>query len=195
MADRPMPSTSRPGKPRMRSRSSHLPTCIPIASKAVRPRAKSVQKTQVKGKRKGTGKGKGAKNKSGKAVVVISSDSEDSEVDFLHHPPNQPVNLPAEEPQEPNQPLDVPPEGPEEPEEPNQLLDIPAERPEEPQEPNNPNPLRENLPIPMANNQLYWSHFQPDFSGKHWKDIETHLLRTNDWMTTHDFQMTKRDFV
>ena len=119
MADRPMASTSRAGRPPMSSRSVHLPTHIPIASKAVRPRTKSVQKTQVKGK----GTSKGAKNKSGKVVVVISSDSEDLEVDFLHHPPNQPVNLPAEEPQEPNQPLDVPTEGqePEEPNNPNQL--------------------------------------------------------------------------
>ena len=66
-------------------------------------------------KGKGTGKGKGAKKRLGKAVVVISSDSEDSEVDFPHHPPNQPVNVPAEEPQEPNQPLDIPAEEPGEP--------------------------------------------------------------------------------
>ena len=102
MADRPTASTSRAGRPRMRSRSVHLPTHIPIASKAVKLSAQSVQKSQVKCK--GVGKGKGAKKKSGKAVVVISSDSEDSEVDFLHHPSNQPVNLPAEEPQEPNNP-------------------------------------------------------------------------------------------
>ena len=66
-----MASTSRVGKPRMRSRSVHLPTCIPVASKAVRPRAQSVQKSQVKGK--GTGKAKVQRKKSGKAVVVISS--------------------------------------------------------------------------------------------------------------------------
>ena len=53
-----MASTSRAGRPRTRSRSAHLPTCIPVASKAVRPRAKSVHKTHVKGKGKGTGKGK-----------------------------------------------------------------------------------------------------------------------------------------
>ena len=92
----------------MRSRSAHLPTCIPVASKAVKPRAKSVYKTQV------TGKGKSDKKKPGKAAVVISSDSEDSEVDFLIIPPNQPVNLPAEETEEPNQPLDIPSEVPEE---------------------------------------------------------------------------------
>ena len=40
--------------------------------------------------------------------------------------------------------------------------------------------------MPMANNQLNWSHFKPDFSGKPEEDAEVHLLRTNDWMTTHD---------
>ena len=39
----------------------------------------------------------------------------------------------------------------------------------------------------MTNNQLNWSHFKPDFSGKPENDVEVHLLRTNDWMTTHDF--------
>ena len=123
-----------------------------------------------KGKVKGTGEGKSDKKKPGKAAIVISSDSEDSEVDFPHYPPNQPVHLSAEEPEELNQPLD-----------------IPAEGPEEPEEPNNPNPLPENPPVPMANNKLNWSHFKPDFLGKPEEDAEVHLLRTNDWMTTHDF--------
>ena len=39
----------------------------------------------------------------------------------------------------------------------------------------------------MANNQLNWSHFKPDFSRKPEEDAEAHLLRTMDWMTTHDF--------
>ena len=185
MADRLMASTSRAGRPRTRSRSVHLPTCIPIASKAVRPSAKSAQKTQVKGK--GTGKGNGAKKKLGKVVVVISSDSEDSEVDFPQHPPNQPLDVPAEEPQEPHQPLDILAGGPGEQEEPHQPVNIPAEGTEEPQEPNNPNPLPEHPPMPIANNQLNWSHFKPDFSGKPEEDAEAHLLKTNDWMTTHDF--------
>ena len=59
MADRPTASTSRVGRLRTRLGSVYIPTHIPVASKAVRPRAKSVQKTQVKGK--GTGEGKGAK--------------------------------------------------------------------------------------------------------------------------------------
>ena len=41
--------------------------------------------------------------------------------------------------------------------------------------------------MPMANNQLNWSDFKPDFSGKPEENAEVHLLRTNDWMTTHDF--------
>ena len=39
----------------------------------------------------------------------------------------------------------------------------------------------------MTNNQLNWSHFKLDFSGKPKEDMEVHLLRTNNWMTTHDF--------
>ena len=142
----------------------HLPTHIPVASKAAKPRAKSVYKAQIKGK--------GDNKMSGKTTIVISSDSEESlrEVDFPHFPPNQPVNLPAEEPEEQNQPLD-----------------IPAEGPEEPDQPNNLNHLPENPPIPVANNHLNWSHFKPDFSGKPEEDAEVHLLRTNDRMTTHDF--------
>ena len=187
MADRPMTSTTRAGGPRMRSRSVYLPTCIPVASKAVRPRAKSAQKTQIKGKGKGSGKGKSTKKMSGKAVVVISSDSEDLEVDFPNHPPNQPQDIPAEEPLEPDHPLDIPVEQPGEPEGPQQPVNIPVGEAEQPQEPNNLNPLPEQPPIPMANNQLNWSHFKPDFSGKPEEDVEVHLLITTDWMTTHDF--------
>ena len=108
-----MASTSRAGRPRMRSRSVHLPSHIPVASKAAKRRAKSTYKAQVKGK--------SDKKKVGKTTIVISSDSEVSsgEVDFPHFPPNQPVGLPAEEPEEPNQLLDIPAEGPGEPDQPN----------------------------------------------------------------------------
>ena len=34
---------------------------------------------------------------------------------------------------------------------------------------------------------MNWSHFKPAFSGKPEEDVEVHLSRTNDWMTTHDF--------
>ena len=113
MADRPMASTSRVGSPRMRSRSVYPFTHIPVV---VEPRAKSAQKTQVKGKGKGTGKGKSTKKKS-KTVVVVSSDSEDLEVDFPKYLPSQPLNLPEEQPQEPENPVDALAEGPGEPEE------------------------------------------------------------------------------
>ena len=138
MADRPMASTSRAGRPRMRS--VHLPTHIPVVSKAAGPRAKSVYKAKVKGS---------SKKKLGKTAIVISSDSEASlgETDFPHLPiPNQPLDLPAEEQEQPNQPLDVPAE--------------------EPEQPNNPNHEPGNLPIPMANQYLNWSHFKPDFFRK-----------------------------
>ena len=77
-----MASTSRAGRPRMRSRLAHLPSCIPVAPKAVKPRTKSAQRTPAKGKGKGAGKGKKTTKKSGKAAAVVSSDSEDLEVDF-----------------------------------------------------------------------------------------------------------------
>ena len=35
--------------------------------------------------------------------------------------------------------------------------------------------------------RMNWSCFKPVFSGKPEEDVEAHLLRTNDWMTTHDF--------
>ena len=44
----------------------------------------------------------------------------------------------------------------------------------------------------MANNQLNWSYFRPEFSGKPEEDVETHLLRMEDWMSTHDFPEDQR---
>ena len=34
---------------------------------------------------------------------------------------------------------------------------------------------------------MNWSHFKQEFSGKPDEDVEVYLLRTNDWMTMHDF--------
>ena len=149
MADRPIASTSRAGRPRTRSRSLHLPSCIPVAPKAVKPGTKSAQSTHVKGKGKGAGKGKSTNKKSGKAAAVESSDSEDLEVDFPHHPPNQSHKVPTEQPQVPNSPADAPAEGQKEPnhpldiliEEPHQPANVPAGDAEQPQEANNPDPL------------------------------------------------------
>ena len=108
MADRPMTSMSRAGRPRTRSRSAHIPSCIPIAPKARKLRTTSAQKAPTKGKGKGAGKYKKTTKKSNKAVAVVSSDSEDLEVDFPHYHPNQPYEVPAELPQEPNPPADAP---------------------------------------------------------------------------------------
>ena len=34
---------------------------------------------------------------------------------------------------------------------------------------------------------LNWSYFKPEFSGKMEEDAVAHLLKTNDWMETHNF--------
>ena len=40
----------------------------------------------------------------------------------------------------------------------------------------------------MANvQQLNWSYFKPKFAGKPEEDVEARLLRTNDWIETHNF--------
>ena len=36
--------------------------------------------------------------------------------------------------------------------------------------------------------QFNWSYFKPEFSGKLEEDAMVHLLGTNDWMETHNFQ-------
>ena len=84
MADRPMTSMSRTGRPRTRSRSVHIPSHLPIASKAGKHRTASAQRALTKGK--DAGKGKKIPDKSNKPVVEVSSDSEDLEVDFTKLP-------------------------------------------------------------------------------------------------------------
>ena len=40
----------------------------------------------------------------------------------------------------------------------------------------------------MANpQQLNWSYFKTEFAGKPEENAEAHLVRTNEWMETHDF--------
>ena len=142
-----------------------------------------------------TGKGKKASKKSNKQIEVVSSDSEDLEVDFPNYCPNQPHEVLDEIPQEPNPPAKAPVEEQQEQdphidtpiEELHHLANVPVGDAEEPQNPGNLNLIPAQPPILMANNQLNWSHFRPEFSGKPKEDVEAHLLRTEDWMTTHNF--------
>ena len=193
MADRPIASTSREGRPRMRSQSVHLSSCTSVTPRTERHRTTSEQRSLTKGK--GAGKGKKASKKSNKPIEVVSSDSEDLKVDFPNYHQNQPHEVPAEIHQEPNPPANAPVEEQQE-QEPH--IDAPIEElhhlanvlvgdAEEPQNPGNLNLIPAQPPILMANNQLNWSHFRPEFSGKLKEDGETCLLRTEDWMTTHNF--------
>ena len=50
-----------------------------------------------------------------------------------------------------------------------------------------PPPIPEPHPGQQAQMHMNWSLFKPEYSGKPEEDVEAHLLRTNDWMTTHDF--------
>ena len=42
-------------------------------------------------------------------------------------------------------------------------------------------------PAQQVHMHMNWSHFKPEYSGKPEEDVEAHLLRTDDWMNTHDF--------
>ena len=71
-------------------------------------------------------------------------------------------------------------------------LQIPPAHVPNPVQPQNPpkqvpNPMLPPAP-PVQKPQLNWSYFKPEFSGKAEEDAEAHLLRTNDWMETHNFQ-------
>ena len=124
-----------------------------------------------------------------KSIAIVSSDSEDSEVDFPNYYPNQSHQVPADAPQEPNPPADAPVEEKQEKgaTHTNDPIEAPVVDAEELQNPGNPNPVPAHLPVLMANNQLNWSHFRSQFSGKPKVDAEAHLLRTEDWMNTHNF--------
>ena len=44
-----------------------------------------------------------------------------------------------------------------------------------------------DLPNPPQPQQMNWSYFNPEFSGKAEEDAMVHLLKTNDWMDTYNF--------
>ena len=65
---------------------------------------------------------------------------------------------------------------------------LPPYQPNQPNQPNQPPNQVQNLPAAIAHpQQLNWSYFKPEFSGNPEEDAEEHLLRTNDWMETHNF--------
>ena len=63
-------------------------------------------------------------------------------------------------------------------------LPAPAHRREEQQPP----PIPEQPQLgQQVQRHMNWSHLNPEFSSKGELDVKAHLLRTNNWMTTHDF--------
>ena len=90
--------------------------------------------------------------------------------------------------EEPNQIPNLPPE-----QEEHNHIGQPPYQPNKPNQPNQPPNLPQNLPVQMANpQQLNWSYFKPELSGKPEEDAEAHLLRTNDWMETHNFPANQK---
>ena len=76
---------------------------------------------------------------------------------------------------------DMPPAPPE------QLLAHPVQQVQDPvQEVQDPVQPAQVLVQP-SQPPLNWSYFKPEFSGKPEGDVEAHLLRTHDWMKTHNF--------
>ena len=55
---------------------------------------------------------------------------------------------------------------------------------EEPLLPPIPQPLQPGQQVQLHMN---WSHFKPEYSSKPEEDVEACLLKTNNWMNTHDF--------
>ena len=102
------------------------------------------------------------------------------------YPPNHPNQLPDTPPYQSDQPPNNPPNQPNPP--PNQQPNPPPQAPMQPHNPqgNPPNPMQPQVP-PVQVPQLCWSYFKPVFSGKPDEDTIAHLLRTNDWVETHNF--------
>ena len=104
------------------------------------------------------------------------------------YPPNQPNQLPDIPPDQPNQPPNNPPNQSNPPPKPSTKPSTKPNLPNQPPNPpaNPPNPMQPQNPPPQVP-QLSWSYFKPEFSGKPEEDVVAHLLRTNDWMETHNF--------
>ena len=190
MADKP--TTSRVGRPRSRSASQTLKG----TAKVGRPRSKSTQKPKVKGSSK---KAVAPTKRAVRPLLQLERDAVqinirqfgdqlpdvppiDLEQDNTAlNLPNQPQNLPEDNNQLQVEELNPPPEQ-EVLEQPNQINQI-----NQPNQPNQPNQVQNLLITMVQQQQLNWSYFKPEFSGKPEEDAEEHLLRTNDWMETHNF--------
>ena len=97
------------------------------------------------------------------------------------HIPNPPAHIPnAVQPQ--NAPVHVP--NPMQPQNPPVHVPIPVQLQIPPA--HVPNPMLPQAPA-VQMPQLNWSYFKTEFSGKPEEDAEAHLLRTNNWMETHNF--------
>ena len=117
------------------------------------------------------------------------------------YPPNQPDHLPEQQPNIPNPSplptipahLQIPPNPPPPPPiHPNLPPNPPNLPPNPPTPPPNPeDPM--NPPNPPQLQQLNWSYFKPEFSGKSEEDATVHLLKTNmiGWKCI-TFQMIQR---
>ena len=116
-------------------------------------------------------------------VPVVPIDQPEDQAPL--YPPNQPNQLPDNPPDEPNQLPDNPPNPPNPPP---ILPNLPPNLPNPPPDPpaNLPNPMQPQNPLFQVP-QFNWSYFKPEFSGKPEEDAMVHLLRTNDWMETHNF--------
>ena len=195
-----MPTTSGVGRPRSRS-TSQTPKGT---AKVGRPRSKSAQKPKVKGStKKAVAPTKRAVRQmlqfQWDAVQINTRQFGDQlpdlppiyleQDDIPQNTPNQPQNLPAGEDNNQLHQVEEPNLLPE-PEELEQS-NLPPIQPIQLIQPNQPNQLPnqfQNLPVAVVQlQQLNWSYFKPEFSGKPEKDAEEHLLRTNDWMETHNF--------
>ena len=55
--------------------------------------------------------------------------------------------------------------------------------------PNWPQPLLcQPTPQIIHQQMVNWRNFKPECAGKPEEDVEVHLLHTNDWMWTHNFE-------
>ena len=188
MADKP--TTSRVGRPRSRS-ASQTPKGT---AKVGRPRSKSAQKPKVKGSSK---KAVTPTKRAVRPLLQLEWDAVqintrqfgdqlpdlppiDLEQDNVAlNPPNQPQNLPEDNNQLQGEELNPSLEQEE--------LEQFNLSPNQPNHPNQPNQVQDLLIAMAQPQQLNWSYFKPEFSEKPEEDVEELLLRTNDWMKTHNF--------